>query len=321
MKVLVTGATGFLGKQVLTALSGRGHEVTGTSRTPVGDLRRADLLDTASLTDTLAGQDAVVHCAGGVEHAEQFASAMHQVHVEGTENLLSAAREAGVKRFVYVSTSGTIAVSTQPEPVADESAPSTLPLVSAWPYYRSKVFAEELVLAAGSDSLETLCVNPSLLLGPDAPSISSVDLVARFLTGGVAASPPGGLSFVDVRDAAEGIARALEEGRPGERYLLSTVNMSFSEFFERLARLDEASAPAVRLPRAAHRLLSFVPERIRERLPGADQLDARELEMASHFWYADSSKARRELSWAPRDPGQTLDETVRDLRSRGLVAS
>jgi len=138
--------------------------------------------------------------------------------------------------------------------------------------------------------------------------------VERFLRRQIPAVPPGGLNFVDVRDAAEATLAAMERGRPGQRYLLGGPNWTFREFFARLERVAKQSGPRLRLPNGVARAGAFLLERAYRAAGREPPIDRVSVEMSEHFWYVDSSKAERELGFAARDPQLTLADTVKYLR-------
>ncbi len=312
MKILVTGASGFLGAHVMARLAQDDHEVVGLCRRPGSRDKcvAGDVLDPSTLEGPMTGCDAVVHAAGGVSHRPEDSDWLHEVHVTGTENVLAAAKAAGVERVVHVSSSGTVAVSER-DRVHDEDSPEPLAVIKGWPYYRAKLFAEHAALARGA-----IVVNPSLLLGPGDTELSSTGSVKLLLDGQLPAVPGGGLSFVDVRDVADDIALALEHGTPGERYLLGAANLTLADYYARLARIAELPAPKMTIPAVGGRLMGWLPVGVKQAVADKFGADTFELEMASHYWYLDNAKAQRELHWSPRDPGETLGDTVRDLRSR-----
>jgi dihydroflavonol-4-reductase len=128
--------------------------------------------------------------------------------------------------------------------------------------------------------------------------------------------PSGGLSFVDVRDAAAMFEAALTRGRPGERYLLGGANMAFPEFFARLARLSGVAAPRLRLPSRVNLWGTELLERWSSFRGVEPPIDRASVEMGEHWFFVDSSKAAGELGFAPRDPQETLRDTVRWLQAR-----
>jgi dihydroflavonol-4-reductase len=316
MKYLVTGATGFLGAHVRRVLEDAGHVVVAFSRS-----RGGDVLDVASIRAAAAGCDGAFHCAGKVSRRLEDAEALYSVHVEGTRNVLDACNEAGVRRVVVASTSGVVAVSEDPAHVATENDDAPIGIIGRWPYYRAKLFAEQDALTRRRDRLEVVCVNPSLLLGPGDVHGSSTGDVRTFLEGRAAAVFRGGLSFVDVRDAAEALCAAMVRGRPGERYLVGACNLTIREFFGRLARVSGVPSPWLPLPRSrtVARVGAAWVERAAARLGVPPPIDPTSAEMAQCFWYLDAAKARAELGFRPRDPNVTLFETVEDLRGRGVV--
>jgi dihydroflavonol-4-reductase len=327
-RYLVTGATGFLGGHLARALLRHGHEVVAFARTSDRDLerqgvipRRGDVLEAAHVRDAAAGCDGVFHCAGFVSRDPNDAEALFQVHVVGTKTVLSACREAGVRRAVVASTSGIVAVSDDPDRIATEADEAPIGMLQRWPYYRAKWLAEHAALASNGDGFEVVCVNPTLLLGPGDARKSSTEDVALFLEGKLPAVPAGGLSFVDVRDAAEAMRLAMEKGRAGERYLVGACNMTLRAFFEKVARVSGKNTLVVPLPRApevatfAYGLLERAAKRLGRELP----VDPVSFDMAQRYWYLDATKAETELGWSSRDPLDTLADTVRDLEARAQV--
>jgi dihydroflavonol-4-reductase len=226
-----------------------------------------------------------------------------------------------VKRVVVASTSGTVAVSAREDFVATEEDEAPIALIGRWPYYRAKLFAERAALAQNGPDFSVICVNPTLLLGPGDLRGSSTEDVRLFLERRIPAVPPGGLSFVDVRDAAEAMCLALEKGVPGARYLIGACNLTVRDFFARLAHVSGVRAPWVPVPKAPElgRAVAGVLGKLGQRLGVPLPVDPASLDMAQHYWYLDASRAERELGFRPRDPLATLADTVQDLRARGVV--
>lgn len=322
----VGGATGFLGSALVRHLRAAGHEVVAVSRSggQVEDVtvQAVDVLDDAAVAKSAEGVEGAFLATGKVTRARDAAAELHQAHVVGTRQALAGLRQAGVRRVVVASTSGTIAVGTDADAILDERSKAPLEIIAAWPYYRSKLYAEREALAANQPGFEVVIVNPSLLLGPGDLRESSTTDVRLFLQRAIPAVPAGGLAFVDVRDAAAGMLAAFERGRAGERYLLNGKNLTVAAFFARLERLTGVSAPILPMPRT--RALALGMSRLFDRavqaLGGTPPVDPVSVEMAQYYWYCSSEKAERELGFSPRDAGETLRDTVMDLVERGVAS-
>jgi nucleoside-diphosphate-sugar epimerase len=331
MKCLITGGTGFLGRHVVQELIQAGHEVRALVRRDALSLERAgaelfsgDVLDPDSLAAACEGVEVLLHLAGKVAHGGH-ASEMFEVHVEGTRNVLAAAAAAKLQRVVHVSSSGTIAVSTDPEQIVDETGGWTTEVVRRWPYYLSKIYAEKLALQAHTaGKVPVVVINPSLLLGPGDSALSSSQVILSFLRREIPGIPPGGMNFVDVRDAAGAIAAAVDQGRPGERYLLGGPNMTLEAFFVLLGRVSGIEAPTIKISRRANAMAAHTLS-ILDAWGATDSDEEGDsagdegvsYSMAGHYWYLDASKAKQELGFQPRSPEHTLRDAVAWVRSRG----
>jgi dihydroflavonol-4-reductase len=213
-------------------------------------------------------------------------------------------------------------VGTDDKRIFTENDEAPLDLIASWPYYRSKYFGEREALQANGEGFEVLVVNPSLLLGPGDHRESSTGDVRRFLEKGVPAVPAGGYAFVDARDVAVGMLLAFERGRAGERYILNGKNLTIRAFLQRLSRLTGVPAPVLPMPKnreLALQLNQLFSKAVRA-VGGEPPVDEVSVEQAQYYWYCDSAKAEQELGWSPRDPGETLRDTVYDLIERGVVA-
>ncbi len=331
--ILITGATGFLGKHLVEQLrrvEGSRLRVLCRGRAPweqdskVGSAPEAGEIevihgDITSREDVLRaaeGMEEIYHLAGVVSRAPKDRRLLYRTHIEGTRNVCESARRHGARKVVVVSSSGTIAVGRDPVAHNEESGYKH-EIVGEWPYYLSKIFAEKVALSYARDNrLPVVVVNPSLLLGPGDDRQSSTRDVALFLEGRILAIPLGGLNFVDARDAAAGLIAAMRAGRPGERYLLGGPNWTFRRLIVVLSKISGVRPPKVQ-PSLGFSLLSArLLRRVMPLIGKSFPLDDAEIKMSSLFWYCDCAKARTELGFQTRDPMETLNDTVEDLRRR-----
>jgi dihydroflavonol-4-reductase len=326
---LVTGGTGFLGSHLVRMLAAQNK---GRLRVLVQSAPPSWLKDRALDVELVAGSvtsaddvaravtgvDQIYHLAGMVSHKSEDAHRMYAVHVDGTRLVCEAAARAGVTRIVIASTSGTVAVSRRPEDVADEETPAPVDIISRWPYYASKLYQEETARRACAGKVELVTVNPSLLLGPGDDRLSSTRPIVQFLAREILLMPAGGLSVVDARDVAAILPTVMARGTAGARYLLGAVNWTFADFFGRLERLTKIAGPKLKvtgeLPHLAARAQAAVFKKLGRRVA----VEPESVEMAQYYWYMDAGKAARELGFIPRDPADTLRETVDYVRERVL---
>lgn len=325
-KILVTGGTGFLGAEVVRQLLAAGEKNLRVMASRVPEWMQDSGIEAAE--GSVANRDDVIaavrnasvifHLSGKVSRSNEMAAAMNRVHVEGTRLLCEAAKDAGVSTIILASSSGTIAVSDQPE-ILDETYPPPIGIIAQWAYYSSKYYQERAALENfGGDGRRLVILNPTLLLGPGDERLSSTKVVLDFLGRKIPYCPGGGLSFVDVRDTAAAFIAAVQRGRHCEKYLLGAANMTFEEFFGRLERLSGISAPRIRIPKKLAVAGAGIIDSLYRNRQNASPVETGEVQQAEHFWYLDSSKAAEELGFSPRDPQETLQETIRYIRENFL---
>lgn len=326
-RTLITGGTGFLGSHLVRQLVADGHKnlrVMATSApawlAELGvEAIEGSITNAEDVARAVEGVAEIYHLAGRVSRTKDDAHEMYALHVDGTRHLCEAARRAGCRSIVIASTSGTIAVTQDGEGLPNEEWPTPLDIVSRWPYYASKVYQERVALEHFQGrGLRLVVVNPSLLLGPGDERLSSTKVVLDFLARKITSTPRGGLSFVDVRDAASAFRAAMKDGRHGERYLLGASNWTFEKFFGRLERLTKMPAPRFSLPSRLAVTGAQALNALYRHWKLAPPVEAGDVEMAEYFWYLDASKATEELGFAPRDPQETLLDTVTYIRENFL---
>ena len=260
----VTGANGFIGSQVVRELLRRGHEVTALVGADLGaenlaglpvKLRELDLLDPASVRRGLAGSDAVVHSAACYAFWLPDPRDFYRVNVEGTRNVLSAARELGCRRIVYTSSTATLSPGfrTREAKGEPEDEENVLDLRRFRGHYKmSKAMAEVVALREAARGLPVVIVHPTSVLGPgDRRPTPTGSMLVHFLNGRMKAYTNLVQNLVDVRDVAAGHALALEKARPGERYVLGGENIAMSEIVRLLAEITGLPKPWFAIP---HRL-------------------------------------------------------------------
>jgi len=312
--VLVTGASGFLGWHVARVAIERGCAVRALVRpgsrveelpveTVTGDLR-----DPASLQRAAAGCGIVFHIAGDYRLWARNPRELYDSNVEGTRNLLEAARAAGVERVVYTSTVGAIGIP--PEGLGDETTPVSLTDMTG-DYKRSKFLAEQVALEFARSGLDIVIANPTAPMGDhDFKPTPTGQIVLDFLNGALPAYIDTGLNVVDARDAAEGHWLACQRGRSGERYILGSENLTLAEILRQLAAITKRSPPRVRLPYflawcagasgTAWASLSGSPPRV--------SLEA--VRLAKKKMWVTHAKATRELGYQPGPAAQALAHAV-----------
>jgi dihydroflavonol-4-reductase len=318
---LVTGASGFLGWHVARLLVERGHRVRVLLR-PSSKLREldaepvtGDLRDPASLERAAAGCGLVFHVAADYRLWAADESELYRSNVDGTRNILQAARNARVDRVVYTSTVGCIGMPPGGE--GDEDRPVTLEEMTG-AYKRSKFLAERVALEFAASGLPVIIVNPTAPIGDhDIKPTPTGRIVLDFLKGDMPAFVDTGLNVVDARDVAIGQLLACERGRSGERYILGSENLTLVQILGKLAAISGRPAPTVQLPYAvayAAGVVTTAWARITGKPPRAP-LDA--VRMARKKMFVSHAKAARELGFAPGPAEGALRRAVEWFQSNG----
>ncbi|MBK7392884.1 MAG: NAD-dependent epimerase/dehydratase family protein [Chloracidobacterium sp.] len=325
-RILITGGTGFLGTHIVQNFLAYGEKNLKVMASSVPEWMKdagikaveGSVTDRDDVAKACKNVSAIFHLAGKVSRDNDDAAAMNKIHLEGTRLLCEAAKEAGVQTMVLASSSGTLAV-TEDGQVVDETFPPPIEILTRWAYYASKYYQERAAIENfDGDGRKLVIMNPSLLLGPDDERLSSTKPVLDFLARKIPYTPSGGLNFVDARDAAAAFIAALEKGNHQERYLLGAANMTFEQFFGRLERLSDVAAPALKVPKKLAMAGSSMISSIYKHWGKTSPVAPNEVEQAEYFWYFDSSKAVEELGFEPRDPQETLNDTIIYLREAFL---
>jgi dihydroflavonol-4-reductase len=237
--------------------------------------------------------------------------------VEGTRNLLTAARDAGVERVVYTSTVGCIGVPR--DRPGDEASEVHLEEM-AGAYKRSKFQAEQVAMEFARNGLPVVIVNPTAPVGDhDFKPTPTGKIVVDYLKGDLPAFVDTGLNLVDVDDTAEGHLLACERGKIGERYILGCENLTLQQILARLADISGGKAPRWRIPYAvayAAGLASTGWANLTGHEPRAP-IDA--VKMARKKMFVSLDKAKRDLGFNPRPVDGALKRAVDWFRANGYV--
>ena len=312
--VLVTGASGFLGWHVANLLIQRGDSVRALvragSRVPELEVETVtgDLRDAASIERAMAACSAVFHVAADYRLWAKDPSELYRSNVDGTRNVLEAAKKAGVERVVYTSTVGCIGVPR--DGLGDESIEISIAEM-AGDYKRSKFLAEQVALEFARGGLPVVIVNPTAPVGDhDFKPTPTGKIVADFLAGAMPAYIDTGLNIVDARDCARGHLLAFEHGRPGERYILGAENLTLAEILFKLAEITGRKAPKTQIPYAvayAAGLFSTAWAQMTGRPP---RVPIEAVRMAKKKMWVSHEKASRELNFHPQSADVALARAV-----------
>ena len=312
-----------MGWHVARLLGEQGHRVRAlarpSSRLQELDAERVtgDLRDRASLDRAVAGCGLVFHVAADYRLWARDAGEMYRSNVEGTRNLLAAARAAGVERVVYTSTVGCIGIPAGG--IGDERAPVALADMRG-AYKKSKFLAEQAALEEAAAGLPVVIVNPTAPVGDhDFKPTPTGKIVLDFLKGAMPAYIETGLNLVDVRDCARGHLLAAERGRAGERYILGADNLTLQQIFGHLEKVSGMRAPRLRIPYTlayAAALASTGWARVAGGEPRAP-LDG--VRMARKKMWVTHEKAERELGYQPGPVAAALERAATWFRDNGYV--
>jgi dihydroflavonol-4-reductase len=276
-----------------------------------------DLRDRESLDRAVAGCGAVFHVAADYRLWAKDPGELYRSNVDGTRNLLGAARRAGVERVVYTSTVGCIGIP-EDRPGSEDVEVHLEEMTGA--YKRSKFQAEQLALEFARAGLPVVIVNPTAPIGDhDFKPTPTGKIVVDFLKGAMPAFVDTGLNLVDVEDISDGHLLALEQGRSGERYILGCENLTLEQILTRLAGISGGHAPRWRIPYAvayAAGLASTGWANLTGHEPRAP-LDA--VKMARKKMFVSLDKAKRELGFNPRPVDGALKRAVDWFRANGYV--
>ncbi len=329
MKALITGATGFVGSAVAKILCESNHEVRVLIR-PSSVLKNledmdvecvtGDLTDPASLKPAVKGCDLLFHVAADYRLWVPRPDEIYRVNVQGTENIIKAAMDAGVKRICYTSSVATLGLNSDGTP-ADEDTPVCIDQMIGH-YKRSKFMAEERVSQlVRQDGAPVVIVNPSTPVGPrDIRPTPTGRMVLDAASGKMPAYVDTGLNFVHVDDVAKGHLLAMERGKIGRRYILGGTNLTLRQVLGMIAEITGRRPPVIKLP---HNLILPVAWAAETwcRLTGRGEplATVEGIRLAKKIMFFTSKRARQELGYTSRPVEQALRDAIQWFEANGYM--
>ncbi|HHX11044.1 MAG TPA: SDR family oxidoreductase [Firmicutes bacterium] len=327
--IVVTGATGYLGNNIVRSLVKRNHRVrclvlAGESLVPLQGLDvevvEGDVRDIETLYPAFDGADIVFHLASIISLLPGNTKLLEEVNVGGARNVAEACLKTGVRRLVYTSS-----IHALVEPpighVIDETMPCDPDRISM-AYSKTKARATLEVLNVISKGLDGVVVMPTGVIGPyDFKPSATGQMLLDYAAGKIPVRIEGGYDFVDVRDVAEGHILVAEKGRTGEKYILSGEWMSVDDILQEVSKATRTPVPRWKIPGA---LASAVARMITSycMLTGAKVLinhDSVSTLMGNSL--ISSEKARRELGYTSRPLRETIRDTLEWFREQGWLST
>jgi len=327
MRVLVTGATGVVGCNLVRALADAAHDVrvlvrpTSNRRGLEGlsiEFHEGDVLETETLVEATDGCDLVFHGASVFAYSGPGAEEQKELAVSGTRNVLTAARRAGIGRVVVTSSSVALGSRSHPS-VLDETVEFEEPESSQ--YTLSKLAQERTAFDAGAElGLEVVTVCPTLVVGGlDYRLSPSNAAIANYLNDPFRFTFIGGCNIVSARDVAAGHILAAERGAPGRRYVLGSQNLTWQSLHRLVSDLAGTAGPSMALNHTASYIAATAAEASAQ-LAGTKPLVTRaEAKMASRFYWYSHDRASK-LGYAPVPAREALAESIAWLIGRSCIS-
>jgi dihydroflavonol-4-reductase len=333
MKAFVTGSTGLLGNNLVRLLVEQNHEVKALVRSKekaakiFGDLPIdyvvGDMEDVAAFSPEMQGCDVLFHTAAYFreyyEKSKDHWQILENINIKGSVKILEEAEKRGIKKAIYVSSSGTIGLKPDGSPGDENTPPSSFAADNL--YFKSKVLADKAVAEFTKKSqMAVVQILPGWMFGiGDAAPTSSGQIVLDILNGKLPGTFDGGTSTVDAKDVAQAMIDAIEKGKPGERYLVGGEFYTVKEIADTLAEVAGIPKLKMQIPGFAILTLAAFSELFSKLTgkntpiskPGVQTLQAR--------LAVDSSKAKRELGAKFRPISETLKNEVNWYRNNGFV--
>ena len=327
-KVLVTGANGLLGANVVSAVGQDGRYRARAMVRKGAWLRSLDGLDCElfegeitqkqDVEKALEGVDYVIHCAGRTTQHPSQLKYYEAANIESTRLLLAASGQKGIKRFVFVSTTNCFTSGTLENPGTEDSG--FMPWLKKSGYAYSKYLAQQEVLNyVKKHDFPAVVVAPGFLIGPRDAKPSSGQLMLYVLKNRIVFCPPGGKSFVDAEMAAQAVVSALTAEKKGDVWLLAGKNMTYRQFFKTLSEISGKRKLMIPLPevllKSTARFCDLLERVTRKSMP-FNSTQQRLLCLDNYF---DNRKAVKDLHMHPVAIEISIEKAMRWFEEKGYI--
>lgn len=328
-KILVTGATGFVGSAVVRSLIARRAAVRVLARagSDRGNLEgldvevvEGDLSSSESLAPALRGCGGLFHVAADYRLWVRNPGEMFRANVSGTRAILTAAAAAGVKRAVYTSSVAVLGTDPSAKPATEDTPVSFDDMIGT--YKKSKYMAEKAADDVIAETgLDCVIVNPSMPIGPrDIKPTPTGRIIVEAAAGRMPAYVDTGLNVVHVDDVAEGHIAAYERGTTGRRYILGGDDLTLREILTHVAEIAHRRPPKFEVPRLPLYPLAFAAELwcgLRGKGEPFATVDG--LKMSKKKMYFSSARAETELGYAHRPAREALADAIDWFKANGYL--
>lgn len=328
MKVLVTGANGFLGSWVTKALCDEGHEVYALVRrkSDLSELAQVpcnyvygDITDIHSLLETFKGMDAVFHLAGVIAYKKSQRKLMEKVNVQGTANVVEVCREYKIPRLIYLSSVVAIGASFDPDHILDEKSDYDVGHLNLG-YFETKHQAEVIVKkACDRGEINAVILNPSTIYGAGDAKKGSRSMQLKVAQGKLQFYPSGGVNVVAAEDVVSAILSAWKNGKNGERYILSGENILIKDLFSMIAESAGVKPPHFHIPDQVLHVIGTAGDLL-EKVGLKGPLSKENAYTATMYHWFESSKAKQELNFKPRPAREAINNSVKWMKDQGLLS-
>jgi len=326
MKIFITGGDGFLGSNLVRVLLDRGHELrilvqagreTNTLNGLKLELVEGDLLNLESLKTAAKDSEAIFHLAASTSIWPSRSEIVNKINIEGTQNILQLAKDLNVKKLVYVGTANTFSFGTKDNPGKEDTP--YLGKKYGLDYMDSKYEAHQFVMKAVAEGLPAVVVNPTFMLGPYDSAPSSGAMILAVHSQKLPGFAPGGRNYICVKDAAVGIANALEKGRIGESYIIGNKNLSYKEAFSKIATVLDVKPPKISIPWWGILIYGRIGCFIARMTGGKPTVSYPMAKIACDTHYFTAEKAVRELDLPQSPIEEGISESFNWLKSNGYI--